>query len=97
MVQEHPNPTVALHPWQRDALAAWRDNGHLGVVQAVTGAGKTRVGLAALREAWRRGKRTVVDECPRYGVAEFSRVLDDRYDWRLGLTATYARTPASGL
>lgn len=141
-----------LYPWQQEALAAWRANGRLGVVQAVTGAGKTRVGLAAVMEAWRQRRRVVIvvptlelveqwaiavrgvvdgffvatttatrrddwrvligtvqtlakaypcrddestlliaDECHRYGASEFSRALDDRYDWRLGLTATYAR------
>ncbi|WP_056925876.1 sigma-70 family RNA polymerase sigma factor [Nocardioides sp. Soil805] len=141
-----------LYLWQQEALAAWRQHGRLGVVQAVTGAGKTRVGLAAVKEAWRQRRRVVIvvptlelveqwavavrgvvdgfyvattvsprrddwkvligtvhtlakaypcapdesalliaDECHRYGASEFSRALDDRYDWRLGLTATYAR------
>src|SRR3954469_24719375 len=49
-----------LYPWQQEALAAWRANGRLGVVQAVTGAGKTRVGLAAVKEAWRQHRRVVI-------------------------------------
>lgn len=151
-MNEVKNPDGDLYPWQQEALAAWRGNGRLGVVQAVTGAGKTRVGLAAVKEAWRQRRRVVIvvptlelveqwaaavrgvvdgfyvatttaphrddwkvligtvhtlakaypcaaeeaplliaDECHRYGAIEFSRALDDRYDWRLGLTATYAR------
>lgn len=38
-----------LYAWQHEALAAWRDEGRQGVIEAVTGAGKTLVGLAA---AW---------------------------------------------
>lgn len=49
-----------LYAWQSEALEAWRANGHRGVVQAVTGAGKTRVGLAAIAEAHRSGFRSVV-------------------------------------
>lgn len=38
-----------LYAWQEEALAIWRTRGQRGVVEAVTGAGKTMVGLAA---AW---------------------------------------------
>ncbi len=40
--------TLSLHRWQRDALEAWRSAGKRGIVQAVTGAGKTRIGIAAI-------------------------------------------------
>ena len=36
-----------LYDWQQEAAAAWLENGMRGVVEAVTGAGKTRIGLAA--------------------------------------------------
>ncbi|MBN1093331.1 DUF3427 domain-containing protein [Blastococcus sp. TML/M2B] len=49
-----------LRPWQREALDAWRAAGHRGVVEAVTGAGKTFVGLAAARDALVAGGRVVV-------------------------------------
>ncbi|MGH9292656.1 MAG: DEAD/DEAH box helicase, partial [Acidimicrobiales bacterium] len=50
-----------LFPWQADALAAWHGSGCRGVVEAVTGAGKTVLGLsAALEELERRGQVLVV-------------------------------------
>jgi RNA polymerase primary sigma factor len=51
---------VSLYDWQRDALIAWDDAHRTGVVQAVTGAGKTRVGLAAIEDAHRQGRQSVV-------------------------------------
>ncbi len=40
-----------LRDWQARALRAWCDHGRRGVVQAVTGTGKSRVGVEAAREA----------------------------------------------
>lgn len=40
----------SLHPWQSQALEAWQLNGRSGMVEAVTGAGKTRLALAAIHE-----------------------------------------------
>lgn len=57
-----PIPTlgVPLFPWQQRAIDSWRGANHRGVVQAVTGAGKTRVGVAAIAEALQNGRRGVV-------------------------------------
>lgn len=55
-----PVVRVPLYDWQRDALIAWDDADRRGVVQAVTGAGKTRVGLAAIEDAHRLGRQSVV-------------------------------------
>ncbi len=49
-----------LYAWQRDALGSWREHQHRGIVQAVTGTGKTRVGLAAIDSARRARRRAVV-------------------------------------
>ena len=38
-----------LYRWQRECLASWEKHGFRGIVQAVTGAGKTRLALAAIR------------------------------------------------
>lgn len=146
-----------LYRWQRAALDAWRSAGHRGVVEAVTGAGKTMIGLVAAREEvdrrgqvaiivptrellaqWasllrsflpvgtsvgllgdgfqqgldrhdvvvavvnsarvgelhprRPGGLLVADECHRYGSAQNSLVLSDRFQRRLGLSATFARS-----
>lgn len=49
-----------LYPWQRSAVAAWVSRGRRGVVEAVTGAGKTRMALAAIEEALAAGRRVAV-------------------------------------
>jgi RNA polymerase primary sigma factor len=41
-------PSINLYRWQREALEAWNSNGHRGIVNAVTGSGKTRLALAAI-------------------------------------------------
>ncbi|MFN3219823.1 MAG: DEAD/DEAH box helicase [Acidimicrobiales bacterium] len=46
--------------WQSDALEAWRAQCRRGVVEAVTGAGKTAVGLHAAREALEANTQVVV-------------------------------------
>ena len=43
------NP-LGLYNWQIEALAAWRRNGSKGIVDAVTGAGKTRLAVAAIAD-----------------------------------------------
>lgn len=143
-----------LWQWQREALNAWRGQGFRGVVEAVTGTGKTVVGIAAIAEEVKRGGRTLVlvptrelqaqwlkllsrdsydvvigqlgdgraasfdecdviiaivnsarthdlrvpptsllvaDECHRYGSPANSLALGDRFERRLGLSATYER------
>lgn len=155
---------LGLYQWQAEAFTEWVARAHRGVVEAVTGAGKTRLGLAAASEALRTGRRVllivptlelmnqwfaeirrllpwavvgrigdghrddlihyeivvatvqgvrarldgqsismvgglspgllIADECHRYAGEEFSRVLDPRAEWRLGLTATFERADA---
>lgn len=43
--------TPALREWQAEALKAWSEHSRQGVVEAVTGTGKSRVGVEAAREA----------------------------------------------
>ncbi|MCQ2001474.1 sigma-70 family RNA polymerase sigma factor [Arthrobacter sp. zg-Y108] len=145
-----------LYVWQQEAVDAWRSQARRGVVEAVTGAGKTRVGVAAASDALRKGFKVLVlvpttelqnqwvrtlkktlphvkqgtlgngrqdslatvdvlvaivhsaatrellarhkaglliaDECHRYASPMFENALQDGFDWRLGLTATYERT-----
>ena len=145
-----------LYAWQRDALASWAAANYRGVVEAVTGSGKTMLGVAAaadelsrrgqvlvivptieLMHQWhrhmrpalppgysvgclgdsetgsfathdivigvvnslrdndvrmtRRGGLLVADECHRYASAMNRLALDERFERRLGLSATYAR------
>lgn len=49
-----------LYPWQQEALKAWHSNARRGVVEAVTGSGKTRVGIAAAFEAARQGIKVLI-------------------------------------
>ncbi|MBM2619009.1 DEAD/DEAH box helicase [Actinoplanes sp. LDG1-06] len=141
--------------WQIEALAAWNAAGRRGIVEAVTGTGKTTVGVLAAAEAVDRGERVLVlvpgrelldqwheilqrelrtvrvgrltsghddsflthsvlvatvqtaarcsvfpigraglliaDEVHRYGARTYAMALDNRFEARLGLTATYAR------
>lgn len=37
-----------LYPWQQECLALWEQNEYRGIVNAVTGAGKTRLALAGI-------------------------------------------------
>ncbi|NNE73287.1 MAG: DEAD/DEAH box helicase [Acidimicrobiales bacterium] len=44
-----------LYRWQLDALVRWLEVGRRGVIEAVTGSGKTNVAMAAIADAHRRG------------------------------------------
>ena len=46
-----PASAPSLRSWQGEALDAWAHHGRQGVVEAVTGTGKSRVGVEAVREA----------------------------------------------
>ncbi|WP_146362800.1 sigma-70 family RNA polymerase sigma factor [Arthrobacter yangruifuii] len=49
-----------LYPWQQEALKAWHSNARCGVIEAVTGSGKTKVGIAAAFEAVRQGIKVLI-------------------------------------
>lgn len=49
-----------LYGWQQEALKAWHSNARRGVVEAVTGSGITRVGIAAAFEAVRQGIKVLI-------------------------------------
>lgn len=49
-----------LYEWQQQALRAWKAHNFRGVIEAVTGAGKTRVGIAAIALALRLGMKVTV-------------------------------------
>lgn len=49
-----------LYAWQVEALDAWRGQGGRGVVEAVTGTGKTMIGIAAAAEELARGGQVCV-------------------------------------
>ncbi|MEX2486941.1 MAG: DEAD/DEAH box helicase [Nitriliruptoraceae bacterium] len=78
---------LALRDWQASALAAWSATGR-GVVEAVTGTGKTRLALAALRMIVDRGGRALVLvptlDLQQQWVRELRAALPDRRIGTLG-------------
>lgn len=50
-----PNGRAELYAWQKEALARWKDQDYRGVVEAVTGAGKSLVGISAATQQIREG------------------------------------------
>lgn len=71
-----PAAPRALYRWQLDALVAWLRCGRRGVVEAVTGSGKTDLAIAAVVDAHRRGLFVL--------VVVPSRVLLEQWVTRLG-------------
>ena len=51
---------IDLYQWQSKALRKWRDAEHRGVVEAVTGSGKTRLAVAAIRRALVDGGQVLI-------------------------------------
>jgi superfamily II DNA or RNA helicase len=72
-----------LYRWQLDALVSWLRCGRRGVIEAVTGSGKTDVAIAAAADALRRGRFVL--------VLVPSRVLMEQWHGRLTLALPDAR------
>jgi RNA polymerase primary sigma factor len=72
-----------LYRWQLDALVAWMRCGRRGVIEAVTGSGKTDVAIAAIVDARRRGRFVL--------VLVPSRVLMEQWYGRLTVALPDAR------
>lgn len=155
------NPRLELYPWQVRALNQWQRGGFIGVVEAVTGGGKTRLAIGAMEAHLKRGWKVgiivpskelqrqwyqvitehlnkklgtdykigflgngfkqsltyvdiliaiaksasvsrmlpkgqkgliIADECHHYGASSWAKALENGFDRRLGLTATYERS-----
>ena len=72
-----------LYRWQLDALVSWLRCGRRGVIEAVTGSGKTDVAIAAAADALRRGRFVL--------VVVPSRVLMEQWHGRLAAALPDAR------
>jgi superfamily II DNA or RNA helicase len=72
-----------LYRWQLDALVSWLRCGRRGVIEAVTGSGKTDVAIAAATDALRRGRFVL--------VVVPSRVLMEQWHGRLTAALPDAR------
>ncbi|MGP3707813.1 DEAD/DEAH box helicase [Gordonia paraffinivorans] len=68
-----------LRPWQLQAFQDWLTRGRVGVVEAVTGAGKTDVGIAAIADARRRGVPTLVLVPDRELIDHWRRILETSF------------------
>lgn len=77
-----------LYPWQREALRAWRAKKRLGVIEAVTGTGKTMVGIVAAAEELQFGGKVLVIvptiELQNQWKKKFEKVLPGTDVGRLG-------------
>jgi len=60
MVTSLGSPDRKLYRWQFDALVSWLRCGRRGVIEAVTGSGKTEIAIAASSDALRRGRFVLV-------------------------------------
>lgn len=74
-----------LYRWQLDALISWLRCGRRGVVEAVTGSGKTDVAIAAIVDALRRGRFVLVVVPSRVLMEQWcGRLADALPDARIG-------------
>ena len=78
-----PTALRELYRWQLDALVHWLRCGRRGVIEAVTGSGKTDVAIAAAADALRRGRFVL--------VLVPSRVLMEQWHGRLTSALPTAR------
>jgi superfamily II DNA or RNA helicase len=76
MVTSLSSPNRKLYRWQFDALVEWLGCGRRGVIEAVTGSGKTEVAIAAAADALGRGRFVL--------VVVPSRVLMEQWHTALG-------------
>lgn len=54
------NDSKGLLPWQNAAIASWAAHGRQGIIAAATGTGKSRIGVAAIIEAYEEGLPVVL-------------------------------------
>jgi superfamily II DNA or RNA helicase len=76
-----------LWAWQSSALASWRAASAQGIIEAVTGTGKTRVGVHAIRSALLSDRPTLVLVPTTALLRQWARVLSDELppETRIGL------------
>ncbi|MFC0315128.1 DEAD/DEAH box helicase family protein [Gordonia phosphorivorans] len=51
---------LILRKWQSETITRWQEHDRRGIVEAVTGTGKTAVGLAAVADGLGRGRRALI-------------------------------------
>jgi len=81
---------IQLHPWQSKALKTWQRAGRKGIIEAVTGSGKTYVAFGALEQLQAEDKRLntliVVPTVPLMNqwISKLSQLFPDRRVGRIG-------------
>ena len=83
-----PAPGYQLYRWQLDALVAWLRCGRRGVIEAVTGSGKTDIAIAAAADALARDRFVL--------VVVPTRVLMEQWYGRLTAALTTTHPLAGG-
>jgi superfamily II DNA or RNA helicase len=72
--------TTGLYQWQERALEAWKNAGRTGVVEAVTGAGKTRLALTAAQEEIMAGGRIAVVVPTQRLVEQWVKLIREHFE-----------------
>lgn len=80
------HPSRRLYVWQQDALGAWVNAGRKGVVEAVTGTGKTLLAAAAISECLCQGGVALV----------LVPTIDLQRQWVAGLRQELGNAPTIG-
>jgi|TARA_B100001559_G_scaffold1632_1_gene1409 RNA polymerase primary sigma factor len=74
-----------LYAWQLEALSSWLRCGRSGIIEAVTGSGKTNVAIAAIKDARRRDLFVLVVVPSRVLMEQWTkRLLESLPDSRIG-------------
>ena len=92
----HEGRTIDLYPWQKEAFEAWKANDCCGIVEAVTGSGKTRLAIKAIQlqldasdkavvvvptvELMYQWKNEVESKCPGAKIGLLGNGTDQRND-----------------
>lgn len=82
---------LELYPWQKHALARWFQANDRGVIEAVTGAGKTRVAMAAIAIQLASGGRVAVLVHTRELVEQWEREIKRIIPQAIGRHPTIGR------
>ena len=85
-----------LYRWQFDAIASWLSCGRHGVVEAVTGSGKTNMALSVIADAYQRGRFILVVVPSRVLIEQwYERLSEALPELRIGrLGDNYRDRPA---
>ncbi|MCC6435777.1 MAG: DEAD/DEAH box helicase [Acidimicrobiales bacterium] len=86
-----------LYRWQLEALTSWLRCGRRGVIEAVTGSGKTDVAIAAAADARRRGRFVLVLVPSRVLMEQwYQRLTEALPDERIGRLGDRGRDEPAG-